>query len=221
MDIFKYHAAIAEINGCKYVKELEALVRKYNKLAYGSPLQEVSTRLHYKLYAYALNAYKAKSKVKLPDFIYQDKVSIQRNFSKLIEYLTYEEIIDMFEFDTVVELATHHPHLIPKWHDVMLDKPIHFSIIWNIYLDWFDQHATQGVGDSVKKYLIAIRYKQTLSPDKPSTILDKCVHDSRESLGITLTQEELDKLQSSTILLEQQTKAAQTAVQELSNGKHK
>ncbi len=187
MDIFLYQVAVEQLHGTKYAHELEALVRKWHKKLdntslYGNSTDYVKLKLIYKLFILSLNLFATKSKKVLPDFIYNLQSSYQRGIlaklykpeanSNFLPLLEYTEFLDFFEFDKVVETPyTSYSHL-EVLHNIFLDKPIHFRFKFNQSLDFFDTSTTYELETINQKLICAIRLKQTLSPDTPSTVLD-------------------------------------------------
>ena len=215
MDLFRYTAAVAELRACNYKKDIELLVRKYSNLtnrlnAYGDPYEHY--KLTYKLFALSLNLFAAKSKAILPDFIYYTHLSTQKQiiyyFSTNKEkgifkpLLNYEELINFFEFDTIVETNQGPTDQLAVLHSTILDKPIHFKLIHNQSLSHFDNYST-NVNSNLQIYLHALRLKQTLSPSTPSTVLDKHLEETFSRLNkhmdistqITLLQQHTSALQ--------------------------
>lgn len=211
MDAFKYQIALAELNNCKYAKDLNILVRKYH-IAYKNSNDYLESKYHYKLYALSLNLYALKSKAKLPDFLYDSHTYAQRyvikgvvtNDSNYLPLQEYSELVDFFEFDTIVETLQYTNDSVPILHDIVLDKPLHFKFKFNERLSSFDTHSLNSMPLEIKKYIHAIRLKQTLSPNTPATVLE-------QYLEATLA--EIPKhtdVSNDIVLLQQQTKALQT-----------
>lgn len=194
MDIFLYRVAIEQLDACRTVKGLEELVRKwYNKLdsipLYSSTLNYLELKFTYKLFVHALNLFAAKSKKELPDFIYRMHTVLQRNlidklsiantkYPSLMPLLDKLEFIDFFEFDTIVETPYDSACHITVLHNILLDTQPHFKFKFNQRLDTFDMYTTYGISNEVKFYLYAIRLKQTLSPNTPSTVIDQFLADT-------------------------------------------
>ena len=187
MDIFLYQVAVEQLNGAKYAHELEALVRKWHKeldsiSLRGDYTDYVKLKLTYKLFILSLNLFADKSKKVLPDFISNLQTSYQReilsrlykpeNNSKFLPLLEYTEFLDFFEFDKVVETPKSNYNNLEVLHNIFLDKPIHFTFKFNQSLDSFDTYTAYGLDTINKKLIYAIRLKQILSPDTPSTVLD-------------------------------------------------
>ena len=187
MDIFLYQIAVEQLNGAKYAHELEALVRKWhNELSkislYDNSTDYVKLKFTYKLFILSLNLFANKSKKVLPNFIYDSQIDYQCKLlarlykpeanSKFLPLLECIEFLDFFEFDKVVE-TPHSPYNhLEALHNIFLDKPIHFRFKFNQSLDSFDNYVAYDLHQLNKKLIYAIRLKQTLSPDTPSTVLD-------------------------------------------------
>ncbi len=187
MDIFLYQIAVEQLRGAKYAHELEALVRKWhNELfkisLYGSSTEYMELKLTYKLFILSLNLFADKSKKVLPDFIYTLQINCQQGIlsrlynpkthSKFTPLLEYVEFLDFFEFDKVVETPNSSNNHLEVLHNIFLDKPIHFRFKFNQSLDSFDNYVAYDLHQLNKKLIYAIRLKQTLSPNNPSTVLD-------------------------------------------------
>ena len=191
MDVFLYQVAIEQLRGAKYAHELKALVRKWhmelnNISLYSNTIDYTKLKLTYKLFILSLNLFAAKSKKVLPDFIYVLQINYQRDIlaklrkpetnSKWLPLLEYTEFLDFFEFDKVVETPYNsynysYNHL-EVLHNILFDKPIHFTFKFNQSLDSFDTYTAYELDTVNQKLIYAIRLKQTLSPDTPSTVLD-------------------------------------------------
>ena len=187
MDIFLYQIAVEQLHGTKYAHELEALVRKWHKelntiSLYGYSTEYMKLKLTYKLFILSLNLFANKSKKVLPDFIYNLQTSYQRAIldkldkpeanSKFLPLLEYTEFLDFFEFDKVVETPKGSTDYLTILHNIFLNKPIQFRFKFNQSLDSFDNYTAYNLDTVNKKLIYAIRLKQTLSPDTPSTVLD-------------------------------------------------
>lgn len=190
MDIFLYQVAVAQLHSTKYVGELEALVRKWheelkNRSWYSNTTDYTKLKLTYKLFTLSLNLFTARSKKTLPDFIYALQIQYQReilgkllnpkNTFNVAPLLQYTEFLDFFEFDKVVETPNSDTCFITVLHNIFFDKPIHFKFKFNQKLNFFDKYTyttVNALDESHKKFLYALRLKQTLSPDTPATVLD-------------------------------------------------
>jgi hypothetical protein len=187
MDVFLYRVAVEQLHGAKYTHELEVLVRKWHKTLselslYNSSTDYMKFKFTYKLFILSLKVFANKSKKVLPDFIYNLQTSYQREIlsnlhtsethSKFTPLLEYVEFLDFFEFDKVVETPTRTYNHLEVLHNIFLDKPIHFTFKFNQSLDLFDSYVAYDLHQLNKKLIYAIRLKQTLSPNTPSTVLD-------------------------------------------------
>lgn len=187
MDVFLYRVAVEQLHGAKYTHELEVLVRKWHRAVselslYNSSKDYMKFKLTYKLFILSLNLFAAKSKKTLPDFICNYVPNTQQGIlsrlynpetqSKFTPLLEYVEFLDFFEFDKVVETPYNSYNHLEVLHNIFLDKPIHFRFKFNQTLNYFDTYTTYGLNTINQKLIYAIRLKQTLSPDTPSTVLD-------------------------------------------------
>ena len=187
MDIFLYQVTVAQLHSTKYVGELEVLVRKWHKELNNIPWYSDTTdytklKLTYKLFTLSLNLFTARSKKTLPDFIYDLQTRYQReilgrlnnpkNNCNVAPLLQYTEFLDFFEFDKVVETPNSDTCFITILHNIFFDKPIHFKFKFNQRLNSFDIYTYATLNESHKRFLYALRLKQTLSPDTPATVLD-------------------------------------------------
>jgi hypothetical protein len=142
----------------------------------------VKLKFTYKLFILSLNLFATKSKKVLPDFIYALQINYQHKIlarlytlethSKFTPLLEYTEFLDFFEFDRVIETPSSNYDTLEVLHNIFLDKPIHFRFKFNQSLDSFDTYTAYRLDTINKKLIYAIRLKQTLSPDTPSTVLD-------------------------------------------------
>lgn len=219
MDIFKYTVAKQQLLDCKYNKDLEKLLRNYNFKYKSLPRFNKTSSYHenkliYKLYTLALKLFTTKSKVKLPDFLYNDHINAQRNIiynlhtssnnSIWLPLLEYSEFIDFFEFDTVVETPGYGNNIVQILHGIVLDNPLHFKFKFNERLSDFDICALAYIPSYIKGYIHAIRLKQTLSPNTPATVLEQYLEETLAEIfkhkdvsnDITLLQQQLAALQT-------------------------
>ena len=217
MDIFLYKVAVEQLHNCKTVKDIEELVRKWEKetksiSVYGSSVGYNDIKFKYKLLTLAINLYTTKSKKALPRSIYSTQINLQRDILKRlsnksfpIPLLNLEEFIDFFEFDSIVETPYSSTCFLTILHNIILDKPVHFKFKFNQELDWFDQYSTRHmIPDNIKKYLYAIRLKRTLSPNTPSTVLDQYLAETLANIP-----KHID-VSDGILLLQQHTAALQT-----------
>lgn len=199
MDLFKYTAAVKEIEMCNTVSGIEKLIRKYNdiivKWPHGLKLADI---LYYKLYTLALNKFESRSKRILPEFIYKNRLRVQTLLlSSIFEYgnkeksyygntkvlnkaQTYEDFMDIFEFDKLLILRPSEWY-VEKLNQIIGDKPVHFKVEFNYKRTPFDSYSTNLL-NSQKTLLYAIRYKQINFPDKPQTIWDMFIEDAKQEV---------------------------------------
>ena len=223
MDLFKYTASVKEIETCKTVGELEKLVRLYYSKcpsARHTLTPSPEQKYYYKLWTLAFKKFESKSKRILPMFLTQDLSTLQTNLitsmleaelEKKIYHAspnftkvpTYEEFMDWFEFDDVLNLFNSHKY-VEKLNSIIGDKPVHFKVIFNYSLDHFDSSST----DLQQKYqnlVYSIRYKQVNFPDKPQTIWDMFIEDCvKEAIQIEVSEQEVN---TDIIKLQQQISA--------------
>jgi hypothetical protein len=145
MDLFQYRAIIVNLESLKYVRELEAEVRNLNDKLNANYYYTTTYRVRedylkykflYKAYTKALNLFSNKSKKQLPEFIYKHKhiihTALRDNLIKTKDedrlIFTYDELIDLLEFDTVLTTSPTSFEIIPVLHNIIQDKPIHFTI---------------------------------------------------------------------------------------------
>lgn len=217
MDYFLYQVALEQLHNCKTAKSLEELVRKWGGAVdsislYVNSADYENLKFKYKLFVYSLKIFKAKSKKELPDYIYKVQVMKQQDIINCIQdkpllapMLNSEEFLDFFEFDSIVETPRSHRCFITVLHKIILNKPIHFKFKFNQQIDSFDDYSvSRNVSNSVKKYLYALRLKQTLSPDTPSTVLDAYLADTLANIS------KHTNLSGDILLLQQHTAALQT-----------
>lgn len=223
MDLFKYTVAVKEIETCNTVGKLERLIRLYHSecpsVTYGiSPSPE--QKHYYKLWTLAIKKFGAKAKRELPKFLTMDLLSLHTNLiTSMLEaenekksyyasrhftkVPTYEEFMDWFEFDDVLNL---HPscNYVETLNSVIGDNPIHFKVIFNHRRYNFDMYSTD-LQHKHQTLVYAIRHKQVNFPDKPQTIWDmfieECVNEARH---FEVSEEKVD---ANIIKLQQQISA--------------
>lgn len=229
MDELIYTISKKQILTTKTAKELEALVRKYIKeLNVGSlyraeTAEEMITyKLRYKLLVLALQQYTKKSKVRLPDFIYDTRIQAQHHI--WAKYIHFQDtipqclgplnsyLVDIFEFDTEVEISMRPTTkmYIERMHKIFKNSPIHFTFVWREAVSNFDRYSTP-LSSITQSYVRAIRFKQILSPNKHDTILDQYLAYHKK---IYEAIEQTEDIQSALILLVQQQQALETLLQE-------
>jgi hypothetical protein len=121
-----------------------------------------------------------------------------------IPLLQYEEFIDFFEFDTVVKTPNSSICYITILHNILLDRPIHFKFDFKQQLTNFDIYTAYALDTENKKFIYALRLKQTLSPDTPSTVIDTYLaHTLADIIKHTDISERI-------LLMQQHTTAMQT-----------
>ena len=212
MDIFKYETARRQILNTRCIKDLEKIIRTYH-----SELNKVTNcvdnritqayNLIYKLYCLALNIFANKFSKRLPDFIYQQRLRAQINMLSRITdnpiVYDYQYIIDLFEFDTVVETEHYtHDHIIPL-HSIIQDKPLHFKIKFNQRLSTFDAYSTYKISMELQYYLHALRLRQVYASDKSSTVINQYIDQTFANIS-----KHVD-LSNQILLLQQHTSALQ------------
>ena len=223
MDLFKYTASVKEIETCKTIGELEKLVRLYySKCPSARHLINPSheQKYYYKLWTLALKKFESKSKRILPMFLTQDLSTLQTNLiTSMLEaenekkifcaspnftkVPTYEEFMDWFEFDDVLNLFNSHKY-VEKLNSIIGDKPVHFKVIFNYSSDHFESYST-NLHQKHQNLVYAIRYKQVNFPYKQQTIWDMFIEDCvKESKFIEVTEEQVN---SDVLKLEQQISA--------------
>ena len=209
-----YMASIKQIQSATKVSELEVLVRKYDGKADTWKNEFNQTDIHhYKLLTLALNRYAEKSKAVLPEFLYIYKAklhnSIINSLLKQPDNLpTYEFLIDVLEFDSVLTMPRN-DYFLETLNTIIGNQPIHFTINWtSTYLTDFDRCSTT-LDKQLKLYLAGVRYKQVNFPTQYQTVLESYLNYYRP------TPESLDKqaLADSITKLQQHI----SAIQELAN----
>lgn len=104
MDLFKYELEYQRIIDCKYVYELEEIVRKHcigtsYWMLKNTPFDELV--LSYKTLTHALKLFRTKSKKVLPDFVRDSVTNCQEELCSRVsasQALTYDEFINLFQF---------------------------------------------------------------------------------------------------------------------------
>ena len=223
MDLFKYTASVKEIETCKTISKLEELIRLYHSKCPSArhtinPLD--TQKFYYKLWTLAFKKFESKSKRILPMFLTQDLSTLQTNLiTSMLEaenetkiwhaspnftkVPTYEEFMDWFEFDDVLNLFNSHKY-VENLNSIIKDNPVHFKVVFNYSPDHFDSCST----DLQQKYqnlVYAIRYKQVNFPSKPQTIWDMFIEDCvKEARQIEVSEQEVN---TNIIKLQQQISA--------------
>lgn len=141
MDLFKYQLELARIDSAKYVKDLRELVYHYydSNSGYhnhqGTFEQGSSYWFHYKLYAKVYNAYYAKSNSVLPEkfeitLINRQKYILNWNITKATSF-SYEQLLDLFEFNTHVDSPTWNESILSKFCNIVRSNPLPFKLLIN------------------------------------------------------------------------------------------
>lgn len=211
MDKFKYLAHCKKLDTCSTVKELEQLLRDHHRIAqhfkWQYQIKDAKSYekvfYSYKLYSKALNLFSNRSKKKLPDFLYDDLKTIQQSLTTLIaddniDYaekqipffakLPYEKILDLFEFDSEVELNSNnfHLHLLD---DIIKDKSIHFKFVSNTGISTFSKYSLKNVKDNnLKKYIAAINHKQSGLNNAEYTVSEAYIAELKQNCYLTPKQ---------------------------------
>lgn len=228
MDLFKYTASVKELEMCSRVGEMELFVRKYYGLCprFSSELK-VDSIYYYKLYTYSLNKFKTLSKRILPYFIYNQKETAQINILAsmleahmevdkkkynrksqiFIKTPTYEEFMDYFEFDNDL-ILDRSDWYVEKLNEIIGDRPVHFKVKFNYSNSLFDSYSTE-LSNSKQTLLYAIRYKQVNFPDKPQTIWDMFIEDSKQEV-LKHDLSELSTINQQILKLQQHIKALES-----------
>lgn len=149
MNSLIYMASVKQIQIATKVSELEALVRKYNRRVntWKNEFDQTDI-LYYKLMTLALNRHAEKSKAILPEFLYEYKTRLHNNiihslFTDPSNLPTYELLIDLLEFDSVLTMPRNDDFL-PVLNTIIGNQPIHFTINWKLtYLTGFDNFSTE------------------------------------------------------------------------------
>lgn len=215
MDLFKYKAAVKEIELTTTVGGLERLVRNYQthvqssdlRSLYGKPSFKTpieSQIYYYKLLTYSIKRFAEKSSKELPNFIHSTKnIAHEKLLHGICNYankedkyktlgldlITYEQFMDWFEFDDLINLPNS-THYVEVLNQIIDDKPVHFKVKWNYKLTQFDCYSTELLYDA-QVLAYAIRYQQVHLADKPKqTIWDSFLEYYKEqaqhNFGTTL-----------------------------------
>ena len=211
MDLFKYTASVKEIETCKTDSKLEELVRMYHARCPSArhiinPLDK--QKFYYKLWTLAFKKFESKSKRILPKFLTENLLDLQTNLitsmleaedkSKIhcaspnfTKVPTYEEFMDWFEFDDILNLYPSHKY-VERLNNIIGDKPVHFKVVFNYSSDQFESYST-NLHQKHQNLVYAIRYKQVNFPDKPQTIWDMFIEDCiKEARHLEASEEVVD-----------------------------
>ena len=207
-------ASVKQIQMATKVSELEALVRKYHgKVNTWSNLFFQTDICYYKLMTLALNRHGEKSKAILPEFLYTYKAKLHDSIINSLlkqpgNLLTYELLMDVLEFDSVLTMPRN-DYFLDTLNSIISNQPIHFTINWELtYLTDFDKCSTE-LNQEIQLYLAGVRYKQVNFPAQYQTVIESYLNYYRP------TPESLDKqaLADSITKLQQHI----SAIQELAN----
>ena len=223
MDLFKYTASVKEIETCKTVGKLEELIRFYYSKcpsARHTITPSPEQKYYYKLWTLALKKFESKSKRILPMFLTQDLSTLQTNLitsmleaelekkiylasSNFTKVPTYEEFMNWFEFDDILNLHPSHKY-VENLNSIIEDKPVHFKVVFNYSPDAFDSYST-NLFKAHQHLVYAIRYKQVNFPDKPQTIWDMFIEEFvKEAKTFEVSEQEVN---TDIIKLQQQISA--------------
>lgn len=184
MNKFKYIAALKQLEQCKTIKQLEKLLRGYESATpchfytiLRQPFEQFT--LNYKLYSKALNLYNQRSRASLPDFLYDNIKQVQKEiFDLMFNYheknrfqtLTYEELIDIFEFNDTLHMRSSSTTLF-ELDQLVKNKPVLFTISFNTKLTQFSDYSLVNL-QTHKLLVQAIKYKQQVLKNKKHTICE-------------------------------------------------
>lgn len=230
MDLFKYEVTKQKILNFKFIKDIEQFIREQYYVLNRADIftDSKSYILDYKLYVLALNIFDDKSRKTLPDMFYNLRLNAQAiiivdllckpEYSKGITAL---DIIDMFEFDKIVLLPKSYDtnlHFAQSLHKLIGSTKLHFKFDWSndhIAYSSFDSLSVSG-DDVIKAYIRVVRFKQTLSPNEPSTVIDSYLAYTKSKLN-TISEFEHTHLSDSAVLLSQQLAAVTAVIEEFYN----
>ncbi len=215
MNSLIYMASVKQIQSATKVSELETLVRKYHRMVntWRSNFDQTDI-CHYKLLTLALNRHAEKYKTVLPEFLYAYKAKLHNIIinSLLIDpsnLPTYEFLIDVLEFDSVLTIPDN-TYFLETLNSIIGNRPIHFTINWNLtYLTQFDRHST-ALDKQIQLYLAGVRYQQVNFPTEYQTVTESYLNYYRpapESLDKQALADSITKLQQHI-----------SAIEELANG---
>lgn len=226
MNLFLYKAKLQELIDCKTISQLENLLREYSDKTQnaGKFLNRDYERFkfNYKLYSKAFQLFGQKSKKTLPDFLRDRIKANQKLVLKALKHknvrLTYEEILDLFEFNEYISIPTYEDCL-KIFDEIIKDKPVHFKLA----------NATENPIDAftrtfiklptndfyIKAYIAAIKYKQTTLKNKNHTIWEQYLSALKQKAKINPTEEFNKVLEEQIQNLIDFTKAAKTFQKEL------
>ena len=215
MNPLLYMASVKQIQSATKVSELEALVRKYDRMVntWQSTFDQTDI-CHYKLSTLALNRHAEKSKAILPEFLHEYKRDMHKSIINLLlkepdNLPTYEFLMDVLEFDSVLTMPRNE-YFLDTLNSIIGNQPIHFTINWSsTYLTDFDRCSTAH-DRQLKLYLAGVRYQQVNFPAQYQTVIESYLNYYRP------TPESLDKqaLADSITKLQQHI----SAIEELANG---
>ena len=213
MNPLLYMASVKQIQSATKVSELEALVRKYdnlvNKWKYNFEQNDIC---YYKLSTLALNRHAEKSKAILPEFLYEYKRNLHNSIINSLlsnpgNLPTYEFLIDLLEFDSVLTIPRNNDFM-PVLNSIIGDKPIHFTIDWTeTRLTDFDRCST-ALDKQLQLYLAGVRYKQVNFPTEYQTVIESYLNYYRptpESLDKQALADSITKLQQHISAIEELT----------------
>ena len=210
-----YMASVKQIQIATKVSELEVLVCKYHgRVNKWQSTFDQTDICHYKLSTLALNRHAEKSKAILPEFLYEYKRNLHDSIinsllSNPSNLPTYEFLIDLLEFDSILTMPRNY-YFLDTLNTIIGNQPIHFTINWNsTYSTDFDRCSTK-LNKEIQLYLAGARYKQVNFPTQYQIVIESYLNYYRPA------PELLDKQ----ALAESITKLQQhiSAIEELANG---
>ncbi len=227
MDQFKYQATLQHLSELTKVKDIEAELRKLisvdpKYVPYSSFINNFEHyKLTYKLARFALNKFESRSSRVLPDFIYEHLITRQGTFNDLIMSrqlsISYKQFIDIFEFNSTVTLNRTDINNVVELHNIILDLPIHFTFDFkNLFIHKFTEYSVNNSNPNFKYLINAVRLKQTISPDTPSTVLGSLINYYKNQLP-AITDSIKANLLTDQTLLSQQLNAIIAVCEEYAN----
>ena len=226
MDLFLYKAKLQELIDCKTISQLENLLREYSdktqKAKNFIKVHYEDFKFNYKLYSKAFQLFGQKSKKTLPDFLSdrikenQKKVLLSLKHKHIC--LTYEEILDLFEFNKYIYIPAYEDCL-KIFDEIIKDKPVHFKLAnaTENPIDAFTRtFINLPINDFyIKAYIAAIKYKQTTLKNKSHTIWEQYLSALKQKAKMNPTEDFNKVLEEQIQNLIDFTKAAKTFQKEL------
>ncbi len=217
MNQLEYTLLVNDINNNYKVPQIEKVIRTQldacRNMLRGT--YEEKLNLNYKVLTLALRTFTERSKRVLPDFIYYRYDDISNRVSLVLPKLGYTKMLDILEFHTTFKVQSNSDLTVP-YHNMIENKPLHFELHMNSYNSSFDA-CSISARTRVHTLTRTLRNKLVLSPNTPSTVLDKELSEATAQHLPNNTPELLASMDEDRIRLEHQLLALEQCRQLIIN----